>query len=120
MMSQSTEQIRWTIHDLEVLPQSEGTRYEIIDGELFVSRSPHRRHQQVAGQIFQELNLWSKASELGEAIPAPNSQVEDYTTGMTKDLLSKTQQAHTLFYLLTPAHNSVSLAGVVLLLHSNP
>jgi Uma2 family endonuclease len=25
----------------------------------------------VAGQIFQELNLWSKASELGEAIPAP-------------------------------------------------
>jgi hypothetical protein len=32
-MTQATAQIRWTIHALEVLPQSEGTRYEIIDGE---------------------------------------------------------------------------------------
>jgi Uma2 family endonuclease len=70
-MTQSTEQIRWTTRDLEVLPQSEGITYELIDGELFVSRSPHRRHQQIAGEIFQALNLWSKASGLGEAIPAP-------------------------------------------------
>lgn len=70
-MSQATERIRWTIHDLDVLPPSEGTRYEIIDGELFMTRSPHRRHQQVAGQVFQELNLWSRTSGLGEAIPAP-------------------------------------------------
>ena len=70
-MSQTTERIRWTISDLDLLPQSEGTHYEIIDGELFVSRSPHRRHQQIAGKIFQELNLWSQASRLGEAIPFP-------------------------------------------------
>jgi hypothetical protein len=37
-MSQATERIRWTIYDLEVLPQSEGTDYEIIDGELLVTR----------------------------------------------------------------------------------
>lgn len=58
MMSQAAERVRWTVHDLEVLPQSEGTRYELIDGELFVARSPHRKHQQVAGKLFQALNFW--------------------------------------------------------------
>jgi Uma2 family endonuclease len=70
-MSQTTAQIRWTIHDLELLSQSEGTRYEIIDGELFVTRSPHRRHQQVAGKIFAALDTWCAATGLGEAIPSP-------------------------------------------------
>ena len=52
-MSQTIERVRWTIRDLEVLPQSEGIRYELIDGELFVTRSPHRKHQQVTGRIYQ-------------------------------------------------------------------
>ncbi|UIE39655.1 hypothetical protein [Leptodesmis sichuanensis] len=45
-MSQTThpfiEKIRWTVRDVEALPQCQGTRYEIINGELFVPRSPHR------------------------------------------------------------------------------
>lgn len=70
-MSQTSERVRWTVHDLEVLPQSEGTRYELVDGELFVTRSPHRRHQQVSGRVNSALDNWSEASGLGEAIPAP-------------------------------------------------
>ncbi|GAB4229622.1 MAG: Uma2 family endonuclease [Elainellaceae cyanobacterium] len=76
-MSQTTERVHWTIRDLEVLPQSEGTRYEIIDGELFVTRSPHRKHQQIAGKIFQILNIWSEATGLGEAIPSPGIVASD-------------------------------------------
>ena len=76
-MTQATAQIRWTIHDLEVLPQSEGTRYEIIDGELFVTRSPHRRHQQAAGRVFAALDTWSSETGLGEAIPAPGLYLSD-------------------------------------------
>ena len=38
------ERVYWTIHDLELLPENEGTRYEIIDGELFVTRAPHTKH----------------------------------------------------------------------------
>ena len=30
----------WTSKDLDVLPKIEGVRYEIIDGELYVSTSP--------------------------------------------------------------------------------
>jgi Uma2 family endonuclease len=71
IMSQTIEQVRWTVYDLEVMPQNELTRYEIIDGELFVTRSPHRRHQQVCGKIFRQLDDWSETSSLGDAIIAP-------------------------------------------------
>ncbi|MEM7771071.1 MAG: Uma2 family endonuclease [Cyanobacteria bacterium P01_A01_bin.37] len=70
-MNQIVERVRWTIRDLDVLPQSEGTTYELIDGELFVARSPHRKHQQVSGKIHGFLDRWSEESGLGEAIPAP-------------------------------------------------
>lgn len=64
-MSQTTG-VRWTIQDVEALPDNEGIRYEIIDGELFVTRSPHHKHQHVTGCIFAVLNSWSVDSGLGE------------------------------------------------------
>jgi Uma2 family endonuclease len=79
-MSQTAEGIRWTVRDLEVLPQSEGTRYELIDGELFVTRSPHRKHQQVSGKIYSALDAWSEASGIGEAIPSPGIIPSDADT----------------------------------------
>jgi Uma2 family endonuclease len=72
--------VRWTVHDLEVLPQSEGTYYEVIDGEFFVRRSPHRKHQQVSGKIYSVLDAWSEKSGLGEAIPAPGIIPSDTDT----------------------------------------
>ncbi len=71
-MSQTVnEGVRWTIHDLELLPENEGTHYEIIDGELVVTRAPHSKHQQTCGKIFRQLDVWSEESGLGEAIPSP-------------------------------------------------
>ena len=68
-MSQTiNEGVRWTIQDLELLPENEGTRYEIIDGELFVTRAPHSRHQQTCGKFFWQLDVWSEKTGLGEAI----------------------------------------------------
>lgn len=70
-MNQTTSGIRWTIRDVEALPENEGIRYEIIDGELFVTRSPHHKHQQVTGRIFADLDYWSLATGLGEASIMP-------------------------------------------------
>ncbi|MEC4806902.1 MAG: Uma2 family endonuclease [Jaaginema sp. PMC 1079.18] len=70
-MAQAVNRIRWTIEDLDVLPQSEGTRYEIISGELFMTRAPHYRHQQVCFNIARQLNIWSEKSGLGTAIITP-------------------------------------------------
>jgi len=65
-------QIRWTVRDLEVMPDDWGwKRYEIIDGELFVTRAPHIRHQSAGGNIHVELTIWSRRTHLGEAFEAP-------------------------------------------------
>jgi Uma2 family endonuclease len=70
-MSQSTdERLRWTTSDLDLLPDN-GNRYEIIDGELFVSRAPHWEHQVVCGNIYTELKIWSRQTGLGQAAINP-------------------------------------------------
>ncbi|MEN9262226.1 MAG: Uma2 family endonuclease [Thermostichus sp. HHBFW_bins_43] len=58
--------VRWTTRDIEALPENEGIRYEIIDGELLVTRSPHHKHQHLAGRIFSLLDQWSLSTGLGE------------------------------------------------------
>ncbi|MBD2481740.1 Uma2 family endonuclease [Planktothrix sp. FACHB-1365] len=70
-MIQTLEQVRWTIHDLEGLPENDWIRYEILDGELCMTRSPHRRHQQTCGKIFSQLDMWSESNNLGVTIFAP-------------------------------------------------
>jgi Uma2 family endonuclease len=62
--------LRWTSADLEVMPDN-GKRYEIIDGELYVSRQPHWHHQVVCGQIFGVLQEWSVKTGAGGASLAP-------------------------------------------------
>jgi Uma2 family endonuclease len=71
LMSQISEKVRWTIADLDLLEADEWKRYEIIDGELFVTRPPHIRHQSVILNICAELRDWSTETQLGEAFPTP-------------------------------------------------
>lgn len=64
--------LRWTITDLDTLPESwEDRRYEIIDGELYVSTQPDWRHQFVASEIQATLNSWSRPARTGLALFAP-------------------------------------------------
>ena len=71
-MSQvSAKSIHWTTADLEVLEGDEWKRYEIIDGELFVTRAPHIGHQDAAGRIYARLLLWSEETELGTPFATP-------------------------------------------------
>jgi Uma2 family endonuclease len=62
--------LRWTSADLELLPEDD-KRYEIIDGELYVSKQPHWHHQATCGRVFTLLDEWSLATGLGEASLAP-------------------------------------------------
>lgn len=70
-MSLASDRVHWTIQDIEALPDNEWIRYEIIDGELFVSRSPHHKHQQIAGRLFAALDTWSVENICGEASIMP-------------------------------------------------
>lgn len=61
---------RWTSTDLKSLPD-DGTRYEIIDGELHMSKQPHAHHQDVCAEILGELRDWNKEQGMGRAYFAP-------------------------------------------------
>ena len=69
-MASSSTSVRWTVADLELLPD-DGRRYEVIDGELFVTRAPHWKHQNVSGKIVAALENWSVQSGLGESAINP-------------------------------------------------
>jgi len=64
--------VRWTIRDLESFPdQLDDTRYEIIDGDLYVAHQPSFEHQYVCAELCAALHAWSAQSGLGLAVPAP-------------------------------------------------
>ncbi|MGD1899308.1 MAG: Uma2 family endonuclease [Phormidesmis sp.] len=64
--------IAWTIQDLDAIPNDGGwKRYEIINGELLVTRAPHVRHQGVASKINTRLEVWSEETGLGSSFQTP-------------------------------------------------
>jgi hypothetical protein len=60
---------RFTTKDLEAMPEIEGVRYEIIDGELYVSTAPGRDHQHASVMLSTQLVNWTDESHLGEVLP---------------------------------------------------
>jgi Uma2 family endonuclease len=65
-----TTSLRFTSAHLEAFPE-DGKLYEIIDGELYVSRQPHYFHQLVCTNIVHLLSTWSKANNAGQVTLAP-------------------------------------------------
>ncbi len=61
---------RWTADRRAALPD-DGRRYEIIDGELFVTPSPNVRHQRAAFALAVRLRTYLAAHPVGEVIIAP-------------------------------------------------
>jgi Uma2 family endonuclease len=62
---------RFISKDLEAMPQIEGVRYEIIDGELYVSNAPHWHHQYAADEIRIALRSSRHVSAAGITVTAP-------------------------------------------------
>ena len=70
-MGMSATVTDWTVDMLDALPD-DGQRYEIIDGELFVTPSPGEPHQDVVGELFARLREYLKGSEIGKAVTSPS------------------------------------------------
>src|SRR5439155_3642787 len=62
--------LRFTSADLEVMPD-DGKRYEVIDGELYVSKQPRYHHQYTCTEVSAQLRNWSKNTGRGRVIAAP-------------------------------------------------
>ena len=48
-----------------------GERWELVDGEVLVTPSPHWMHQRVLARLFHELHDYVRASALGETFFSP-------------------------------------------------
>jgi Uma2 family endonuclease len=68
---------RWTSADLDLFPDDPRLRYEIIDGELYVSKAPHWYHQLVADRISRALGNWNDDIALGEVTSGPGIILDD-------------------------------------------
>ena len=62
---------RWTVADLEQLEPANGERYEVIGGELYVSKQPSWEHQEICITLGGLLEQWSRSSGLGSVSGAP-------------------------------------------------
>jgi len=71
MQTTPTSPVRWTTSDLEIFEGDRVNRYEIVDGELFVTRAPDWKHQEVCINIGTVLKLWSDDSSLGKPAVTP-------------------------------------------------
>jgi len=68
---------RWTIADLARFPDDDTLRYEIIDGELHVTKAPDTYHQIVASRIAAAIERWSAAGGGGLTMQAPGIVLPD-------------------------------------------
>lgn len=53
----------------------DGYRYEVIDGELFLSPAPSWKRQRASGRLFGRLLNHILAHQLGEIVHAPTGVV---------------------------------------------
>ena len=60
----------WTVDMLDALPD-DGQRYEIIDGELFVTPGPGEFHQDIAGELFVRVRAYLAGHGVGKAMISP-------------------------------------------------
>jgi Uma2 family endonuclease len=61
---------RWTYEEYMKLPV-EGTRYEVVAGELYITPIPPLTHQEVLGSFLVEMFGFVRKHRLGRFLPGP-------------------------------------------------
>ena len=80
-----------TMADLEAMPD-DGNRYEIIEGELFVSCAPGLTHQRVLGNILFLVLKYLEDKPIGEVLTTPGLILSDYS-GVVPDVVFFTNES---------------------------
>ncbi len=74
----STVKNLMTVADFEALPYDETHRYELIEGELYVSPAPGLPHQRVLRKLLVKLDNYLSQNPVGEIIPGPNAILSNH------------------------------------------
>lgn len=75
-----------TIADWEAMPHGDGRRYEIIEGELFVSCSPGLTHQIVATNLIFLIQSFLETNPIGTVVSTPGLILSNFS-GVIPDLV---------------------------------
>lgn len=75
----------WTAEMVRALPE-DGNRYEVVDGELFVTPAPVLPHQLAIGELYQLIAAYLRKHRLGDVIFAPSDIEFDARTLVEPDL----------------------------------
>ena len=75
-----------TIADWDAMPQEDGNRYEIIEGELFVSTSPGLSHQIVLKNLTVLIDRFLEMNPIGMVVPNPGLVLSEYS-GVIPDIV---------------------------------
>ena len=76
---------QWTVDDLQDLPD-DGQRYEVIDGELFVTPAPSFKHQRALGVLYRLIADYLDREPVGYVFFAPADVVFSPRRGVQPDL----------------------------------
>lgn len=77
---------RWSVADVQALPDEPGVRFETVDGELVVTPAPAFGHQRVVGLLYLALAAWCRQTRVAEVIFAPADVELDEFTLVQPDL----------------------------------
>jgi Uma2 family endonuclease len=81
----ATDTRKWTAEMVRALPD-DGNRYEVIDGELFVTPAPTWEHQAASSKLFLRLATYLAAHTIGEVMYAPADVTFDEERMVEPDL----------------------------------
>ena len=113
MPAQTSPPRRWTLEEFyrerDGAPQ--GVRYELVDGEILVTPSPHWTHQRIAAELFVLLHPYVRAQDAGEAFMPPLDVLLEPNLVLQPDLLEDIVSF--IILLLVPALEERAVVGMV-------
>jgi Uma2 family endonuclease len=89
VMAQTTA--AWTLEDLHRLPD-DGNKYELVDGELFVTPAPSPTHEMLASTLHRIVDRYVEAHDLG-VLFRPRSVIKIDGNEVEPDLMVRTRPA---------------------------
>lgn len=80
-----------TVDVLELMPD-DGNRYELFEGELFVSRAPSLSHQRILTNLVGLFLDYLKQNPIGEVLPTPGVILDQYNSAIPDIVFLTNQQ----------------------------
>jgi Uma2 family endonuclease len=84
-----------TVADLDLLPD-DGNRYELFEGELYVSRAPGLPHQEILANLIWLLKNYLDQNPVGKMWPTPGVIFDDYNAAIPDVVFMTTEQLERL------------------------